>query len=71
MAAPVFVKIDRYREVEDTLTQIYNKTQEARSLLEKLEHVRTEEEHELSGWREEIASMEHKLASIKSKLRHA
>ncbi len=69
MTAPVFVKIDKYEEVEETLSQIKAKTEEARQILEKLESVRAEEESDIAAWKEEISTVEDKIAGINSKLR--
>ncbi len=69
MTAPVFVKIDKYEEVEETLSQIKAKTEEARQILEKLESVRAEEESDIAAWKQEISTVEGKIAGINSKLR--
>ena len=64
MQAPVFVKIDKYREVEDTLQQIKAKIEEAKSIMDKIHGMKTEEEQELNTWREDIKQMEEKIATV-------
>lgn len=64
MQAPVFVKIDRYREVEDTLQQIKAKIEEAKGIMDKIHGMKTEEEQELNTWREDIKHMEDKIATV-------
>lgn len=64
MQAPVFVKIDKYREVEDTLQQIKAKIEEAKDIIDKINGMKTEEEQELHTWREDIKQMEEKIATV-------
>ncbi len=64
MKAPVFVKIERYREVEETLTQIKAKIAEARDTLSKLSQIKAEEEHEMQTWNNDIDQIENKVTTI-------
>ncbi len=64
MRAPVFVKVERYREVEETLAQIKAKIAEARDVLSKLNQIKTEEEHELRAWQDDVSQIEEKVTTI-------
>ena len=64
MRAPVFVKIEKYGEVEDTIKQIKAKLEEAKEVLEKLDSIRSEEEKEITTWEQDIKNMEEKLAAV-------
>lgn len=64
MKAPVFVKVERYREVEETLAQIKAKIAEARDALSKLSQIKAEEEHELQKWNDDINQIEDKVTTI-------
>ncbi len=64
MRAPVFVKVERYREVEETLAQIKAKIAEARDVLSKLSQIKTEEEHELRTWHDDVNQIEEKITTI-------
>lgn len=61
MNAPVFVKIDRYAEIESTVLQIKQKLQNAKVILGKLNQLKAEEEQELRTWADDIKQMEDKL----------
>lgn len=64
MRAPVFVKIDKYREVEDTLSQIKAKIEEAKDIINRINGMKTEEEQELHEWQEDIKQMEEKIEAV-------
>ncbi|MBI2664507.1 hypothetical protein HYX10_04160 [Candidatus Woesearchaeota archaeon] len=64
MTAPVFVKIDRYAEVENTLKEIKMKIEEAKSILGQLDEIKAKEEHELATWHEELSQMEDKISTV-------
>ena len=64
MRAPVFVKIDKYREVEETIRQINEKLQEAKDIMNRISGMRAEEEQELNAWQEEVKRMEEKVEAV-------
>jgi len=64
MRAPVFVKIDKYKEVEDTIRQIKAKIEEAKGIMNKISSMKTEEEQELHTWHEDIKQMEEKISTV-------
>ncbi len=64
MKAPVFVKVERYREVEETLAQIKAKIAEARDTISKLSQIKAEEDHEMQTWNDDIAQIEGKIITI-------
>ncbi len=68
MKAPVFVKIERYREVEETLAQIKAKIAEARDILGKLSQIKAEEEHELQTWHDDVNQIEEKVTTIEQSM---
>lgn len=61
MKAPVFVKIDRYREVEETIRQIKAKIEEAMETIRRIQEMKAEEEHEIAAWTEEIRKVNEKI----------
>lgn len=68
MKAPVFVKIEKYREVEDTIAQIKAKIEEAKSTLEQLNQIKAEEEHEMQNWHDEISKIESKVNTVEQSM---
>jgi hypothetical protein len=64
MKAPVFVKIEKYREVEDTIQQIKAKLEEAKGIMDRISSMKAEEEQELHNWQEDINKMEEKIEMV-------
>ena len=64
MKAPVFVKIEKYREIEETISQIKAKIQEAQDILNKIQQLKAEEEHEIATWKGDINDVEEKVRVI-------
>ena len=68
MAAPVYVKIEKYREISSTLNEIRGKLGEAREVLAKIKSLKDEEEKELAEWEHELGMVQEKLAFADSVL---
>ena len=64
MKAPIYVKVGRYKEVEETINQIKAKINETREILGKLGQLKSEEEHEMHRWAEDIKHIEDKIEAI-------
>lgn len=62
--APVFVKIDEYKEILDVLEMIKSKVREVRETLGSINSLRNEEDAELSMWNNTINDIERKIDSI-------
>ena len=62
--APVFVKVDEYKEILDILDMIKGKIKEVRGTLDNLNSLRNEENAELSMWNNAINEIERKIESI-------
>ena len=62
--APVFVKIDEYKEILDVLDMIKSKIREVRETLGGINTLRNEEDAELSMWNSTINEIERKIDSI-------
>lgn len=65
---PVFVKIEQYREALDNIEDIKTKIKEAEELLASLDHLKTQEDHELQNWHNAINRIKEKLISVDRKL---
>ena len=66
--AQVFVKIEEYKDVLDTISLIKEKIEDARSTLAKLNEVKSQEDSEISSWSEKIAELETKISDVDNKL---
>jgi len=61
---PLFVKIEKYREVMATLNELKGKLKNATDILAELDKIKEDEEKELSSWHEDLESIKEKLMSI-------
>jgi predicted nuclease with TOPRIM domain len=68
MAAPVFVKIDKYSEVIAAINNVKSKLEEAKSPLKKITDLKNEEDAEIRDWQEELRKIEERVSSIKEEL---
>ncbi len=62
--APVFVKIDDYKEVLDIIEVIKNKLDKAKTLYAELTELRAEEEEELIEWKTTLDNISDKIFFI-------
>ncbi|MBN2454223.1 hypothetical protein JXB11_01620 [Candidatus Woesearchaeota archaeon] len=68
MKAPLFVKIEHYTEITDTIAGIKSKLDEAKEVLIKLDDVKQKEDNELLKWQAELEEAEKRLKSITEQL---
>ncbi len=62
--APVFVKIDEYKEVLDILDVIKNKINGAEGMLKEIKQLKDEEDRELAAWTANLDDITKKIESI-------
>jgi len=62
--APVFVKVDEYKEILDVLDMIKDKIKEIRDTLGGINSLRNEEDAELAMWNNTVNEIEKKVDSI-------
>lgn len=62
--APVFVKVDEYKEILDVLEMIRAKVNEIKQTIGSLKSLRSEEDAELDVWENAISEIERKIAGI-------
>ena len=62
--APVFIKVDEYKEILDVLDMIKNKVKEIRETLGNINALRNEEDAELAMWNNTINEIEKKIDGI-------
>ena len=66
--APVFVKIEEYRDVLDIVGLIKEKLNEARNTLGKIHELKNEEDSELEAWGGTLEEIERKVEQIDGEL---
>ena len=68
MKAPVYVKVEKYKEVESTISQIKAKIEEAKGILNKRQEIKADEEHELQSWHDEVKQVEEKITAVENSM---
>ena len=68
MKMPIYVKIDQYKEVEDALSQIKAKVNEAKLTLKKINDLRDQEVKDLTEKESRIREIEEKIEVVKSSM---
>jgi hypothetical protein len=61
---PVYVKIDEYKSVLDTMNMLKSKLNEARTILAKINDLKNEEDAELELWHTGIEEVERKVEFV-------
>ena len=62
--APVFVKVDDYKEILDVLDMIKGKLEEIRGTLHDVHELRNQEDSEVTMWNNTIDDIEKKIENI-------
>jgi|TARA_B100001971_G_C18154917_1_gene517946 predicted nuclease with TOPRIM domain len=62
--APVYVKIDEYKDILDIVNLVKGKLNEARKTLDKINKLKNEEDSELNLWHSELDEIEKKVEYI-------
>ncbi|MFH2027666.1 MAG: hypothetical protein ABIJ08_00870 [Nanoarchaeota archaeon] len=68
MEARVFVKIEEYKDVVDTIGMIKEKLDEAKDMLSNITEMKRKEDAELANWNSKIADVEQKIENIDNSL---
>lgn len=62
--APVFVKIEEYKDITDIMTLMREKMRQAKFLLDKVTELKAQEDRELANWTKELEDVENRLQGI-------
>jgi hypothetical protein len=65
---PVFVKIEKYKEIIELISVIDKKIAGAKDLLMELEELKQKEDEEIATWQKNIEEINHKMDNIKEQL---
>lgn len=65
---PVFVKIDKYKEILDIVEVINKKIVNVKQLLSELEELKNKEEEEIMNWEKNLDEITNKIESIQEEL---
>ncbi len=62
--APLFVKVDEYKDVLDIVDLVKNKLGEAKSKISEITELKNQEDSELEIWSNELSDIERKIDFI-------
>ncbi len=62
--APVFIKIDDYKDVADIINLTRSKIKQAKSLIDKIKDLKSREDAEISRWESQLWDVESKVDAI-------
>lgn len=68
MDAPVFVKINQYKDLTAILNKIQTRLEATDKLIEQLETVKDEEDRRIQEWKESLELVRNKVATVGSAL---
>ena len=63
-SAPVFVRIEEYKDVVDVMNLIKNKIKDAKNVLGKINELKNEEDAELELWKSSLDEVERKVGFV-------
>ncbi len=61
---PIFVKIDEYKDILDTINLIKAKLREAHEILSEIQEVKAKEDGEIEQWKSTIEEVDQKISFI-------
>ena len=66
--APIFIKIDQYKNVLDIIEVLKAKVREAKNQLGKIQQLKNQEDSELEEWSSELMEIEKRIEGIDTSL---
>ena len=66
--APVFVKLDEYKDIMDIVGLMRDKIGQAKFLLDKIAELKAQEDQELAAWAKELEEVEQSLVNVDKSL---
>ncbi|MBI2137983.1 hypothetical protein HYU13_00185 [Candidatus Woesearchaeota archaeon] len=64
----IFVKIDEYRNVLDTIRAVKSKIQDAKDNIQKIKNLKDKEDAELATWSAKLSAIEDKIGQMDNSL---
>lgn len=62
--APVFVKVDEYKDIVDIVALMHEKVRQCKFLLDKIAELKGQEDNTLAAWAKELESVETSISTI-------
>ncbi len=64
MEAPLFVKIEKYKELTEVLGRVDAKLREAKTQLSTLERLKAEEDAKIESWQQSLQELEERSKEL-------
>ncbi len=68
MNAPIFIKIEQYKDVLDIISVLKNKIREGKDIVSKINQLKNEEDVQLGEWSSELEELEKRIELIDKSL---
>jgi uncharacterized coiled-coil DUF342 family protein len=65
---PVYVRIDEYKDVLETIRTLKTKLDAAKETLDQISHLKAEEDAEIESWKAGLADIEQKVEHLDQSL---
>jgi hypothetical protein len=62
--APVFVKIEDYKDIVDLIALVKNRLKQAKFLLSKIKEIKDQEDAEITTWTNEIEDVDQRINDV-------
>lgn len=62
--APVFVKIDDYKDIVDLIALIKDRLKQAKYLLDKIREIKDQEDAEIRAWSGELSEVDQRINEV-------
>jgi hypothetical protein len=62
--APIFVKVEDYRDVLDMIDLLKQKINDANGIIKGIKQIKEKEDHEIETWEASLEEVESRVASI-------
>jgi len=66
--APVYVRVDEYKDIMDIMTLLRDKIRQSKFLLDKIAELKSQEDSELATWAKELEDVENRITNIDKSL---
>ena len=69
MQKRIFIKIDQYKDVVETLNTAKTKLEDLKNLINQIENIKEQEDSEIGMWKEKLEEIEEKVEFIDATLK--
>ena len=63
-ARPIFIKVDKFKEILESIEVVDRKIKEVEKIIDKLKEVRLKEDQQMASWEQEIEELKKRLEAV-------